>query len=218
MTWSKDIKLAVAMCSVLVLMVACALGYLGWKVATWGSIPAQESIFAEIYADTAKNYENRPSISHIQAAGQVDTLSMIDGDPGPLYDFHKNSDELDDIDDISMRFFFNSEEFVIIYHIKAPNGLVLREYALFNVQAGELRKNIRVKGADGKYLKGRDVIAQALADAGITKADVEGYYRAVVDDYILADWVEVFDSDFSPLSYGDVRVVDEWDVYFSIRT
>ncbi|MCU9534075.1 TipC family immunity protein [Streptococcus sp. CSL10205-OR2] len=94
------------------------------------------------------------------------------------------------------------------------DGTIISIYAKYNKKASILKKDVIIileQGQDNTHLREESAIKAYLKEHDISAKELDNIYDELMNDKILTDWTKLYDSQYSPSDYGNVKVVTQWE-------
>ncbi|MCU9534076.1 TipC family immunity protein [Streptococcus sp. CSL10205-OR2] len=112
-------------------------------------------------------------------------------------------------------FFYNEENGITFFFEKEiTTGDRVSMYVKYNKKENTLRKEVDIafeKGLTDDYLEEESKIKAYLKEHDISAKELDRIYDELMNDKILTDWTKLYDSQYSPSDYGNVKVVTQWE-------
>ncbi|MCU9534078.1 TipC family immunity protein [Streptococcus sp. CSL10205-OR2] len=94
------------------------------------------------------------------------------------------------------------------------DGTIISIYAEYNKKTTILKKDVIIileQGQDNTHLREESAIKAYLKEHDISAKELDNIYDELMNDKILTDWATLYDSQYSPNDYGNIKVVTQWD-------
>ncbi|MCR8966908.1 TipC family immunity protein [Streptococcus zalophi] len=94
------------------------------------------------------------------------------------------------------------------------DGTIISIYAEYNKKTSILKKDVIIileQGQDNTHLREESEIKAYLKEHDISAKELDNIYDELMNDKILSDWTKLYDSQYSPSDYDNVKVVTQWD-------
>ena len=152
-----------------------------------------KNIFDEIYQETEKTYQTNNILRNIDGF-DIKPVWPSDGEflrytPSGSY---KNLPE--GYLELRIGFSFYSEDEIgsISFEKRIESNLNIKMWTVYSH-----KDEAQVKS----YLEQYDITAK----------DLDSYYDEIVNQRVLKDWCSIYDSNYSPSNYGEVKVETQWE-------
>ena len=94
------------------------------------------------------------------------------------------------------------------------SGVRIRIRTVYSYLEKSLKKEVEViviKGNSENYIDNESQVKSYIEKYGITAKDLDSYYDEIVNQKVLKDWCSIYDSNYSPSNYGDVKIETQWE-------
>jgi len=174
-----------------------------------------KNIFDEVYQETEKTYRVNNVLRHIEGF-EISPGWPNDGEyfaytPSGKYQTHPEGYK-----DISISFNFGEgiKGLTIRFEKRINSDITLWYSAHYNIKKKILKKGLAIfeePRQPGQYLEDEEKIREYLRKYNISKEELEQDYDKIVNQKVLKDWCSIYDSNYSPSNYGDVKVETQWE-------
>ncbi len=173
------------------------------------------NIFDEIYQETEKTYQTNNILRNIDGF-DIKPVWPSDGEflrytPSGNY---KNLPE--GYLELRIGFSFYSEDEIgsISFEKSIESNVNIKMWTVYSHKDRTLKKFVKIglKKADTEtYIEDEAQVKSYLEQYGITAKDLDSYYDEIVNQKVLKDWCTIYNSNYSPSNYGEVKVETQWE-------
>ena len=173
-----------------------------------------KNIFDEIYQETEKSYRTNNILRNIEGF-EIDDVWPSDGDYFKYSPLGKYKTLPKDYLELRVGFNFEkaySKMFVSVER-KVADGMKLWMVNKYNPNTKTIKKSIQIvlSGNEDSYIEDEEQVKSYLEKYGITVKDLDSYYDEIVNQKVLKDWCSIYDSKYSPSTYGEVKIETQWE-------
>ena len=174
-----------------------------------------KNIFDEIYQETEKTYRSNNILRNID--GFKIRPDWSSDDPNISYTpFGKYETLPKDYSDITINLNFGKgiKGVLILFERKTNSNITLWYSAHYNMQKKVLKKELAIieePRKPGQYINDEEKVREYLRQNNISKEELEKDYDEIVNQRVLKDWCSIYDSNYSPSNYGEVKVETQWE-------
>ena len=177
-----------------------------------------KNIFDEIYQETAKNYlghYNFKDLKNVTAKNRkLYDSNMNETDKYESIITYDDSSLESDVKNLELGFNFDgsSKGVNIWFERYANSGEKINFVIHYEFKKKVLVKKILIyENRSETYIEDEAQVKSYLEQYGITAKDLDSYYDEIVNQKVLKDWCTIYDSEYSPSNYGDVKVETQWE-------
>ena len=119
-----------------------------------------------------------------------------------------------DVKNLELRFNFDgsSKGVNIWFERYANSGEKINFVIHYEFNKKVLVKKILIYENSSKtYIEDEAQVKSYLEQYGITAKDLDSYYDEIVNQKVLKDWCSIYDSNYSPSNYGEVKIETQWE-------
>ena len=174
-----------------------------------------KNIFDEIYQETEKTYRTNNILRHID--GFKISPGWPSDDPNISYTpFGKYETLPKGYSNITINFNFGSgiKGMTILFERKTNSNITLWYSAHYNIKKKILKKELAIfeePRQPGQFIDDEEKVREYLRKNNISKEDLDKDYDEIINQKALKDWCSIYDSNYSPSNYGEVKVETQWE-------
>ena len=174
-----------------------------------------KNIFDEIYQETEKTYRSNNILRHID--GFKIRPDWPSDDPNISYTpFGKYETLPKGYSDITINLNFGEgiKGVLILFERKTNSNITLWYSAHYNMQKKVLKKELAIfeePRKPGQFIDDEEKVREYLRKNNISKEDLDKDYDEIINQKVLKDWCSIYDSNYSPSNYGEVKVETQWE-------
>lgn len=119
-----------------------------------------------------------------------------------------------DYQSLTIYFYAYYQYMTISFNKEIDEGLVLNEFIKYAPHKKLLEKSVMIIKSEGNnedYIQNDSQVKAILRDYHLGKKDLDGYYDEIVNNLILKDWLDNYDSKFSSNDYGKIKIKTQWE-------
>ena len=177
-----------------------------------------KNIFDEIYQETAKNYLGHYNFKDLKNV-TVKNRKLYDSNMNETDKYesiitYDDSSLGSDVKNLELRFNFDgsSKGVNIWFERYANSGEEINFVIHYEFKKKVLVKKILIyENRLETYIEDEAQVKSYLEKYGITAKDLDSYYDEIVKQKVLKDSCSIYDSNYSPSNYGNVKVETQWE-------
>ncbi|KXT83859.1 hypothetical protein STRDD11_01256 [Streptococcus sp. DD11] len=176
-----------------------------------------KNIFAEMYGNVANRSGGTP-YNRVRNKVDFKTFRAFDKDMNETRDLntriaYKKVAYPNSYTDIELTFY--GHENILSISAKRPvdNDVRIEISGIYDTRKKIFRKKVYViTGTSDKetFIDNESQIQSYLNEYHIGANDLDSFYQETINNTVLKDWAEIYNSKFSPEDYGEVKIETQW--------